>query len=117
MRSMSIWNTIITREIIRARGMTCSCHRQGLTKGVQARFTVENGTVGNKKEAFHTAGLDECEYPEALAASMCSTASIASEASPNRRYSSRHDPQTRRIPWQWFVPDRRRDRIVLRPSA
>src|SRR5215510_12510523 len=75
------------------------------------------GTVGNKKEAFHTAGLDECEYPEALAASMCSTASIASEASPNRRYSSRHDPQTRRIPWQWFVPDRRRDRIVLRPSA
>ena len=46
MRSTSIWNTIITSGIIRARGMSYSCLRQGQTTGVQARFTVENGSAG-----------------------------------------------------------------------
>jgi hypothetical protein len=47
MRSTSIWNTLIMSGIIRARGMSCSFLRQGQTKGVQARFTVENGSVGS----------------------------------------------------------------------
>jgi hypothetical protein len=47
MRSTSMGNTIITSGIIRARGMSCSFLRQGQTKGVQARFTVENGAAGS----------------------------------------------------------------------
>ena len=45
MRSTSIWNTIVTSGIIRARGMSYSCLRQRQTTGVQARFTVETSLV------------------------------------------------------------------------
>src|SRR5438094_6995252 len=40
---MNTWSIIITREIIRARAMSCSFLRSTTTQRVKARFRVANG--------------------------------------------------------------------------